>query len=44
MEYYLLQAAKVNDDCNLFEYTRAPGIEWHQSVADQRKNLTDTSL
>ena len=24
---------KVNDDCNLFEYTQAPGIEWHQSVA-----------
>ena len=24
---------KVNDDCNLSEYTQAPGIEWHQSVA-----------
>ena len=24
---------KVNDDCNLFEYTQAPGIEWQQSVA-----------
>ena len=23
---------KVNDDCNLFEYPQAPGIEWFESV------------
>ena len=30
---FISSCKKVNDDCNLFEYTQAPVIEWQQSVA-----------